>query len=160
MKCFKVKSKLSAYIDGELRGKWGAKVEKHLTKCNYCKQDLNLLRESYKILDILGEISPSESFDEKFWQRIKESERQQLTSKTLWKRTGVSYVAGLLIICVGLFWGIWSANLIYLKENSLSGTKEISQIEKLLYLETFDDIPPDSIGGIYISLNSKSKNGF
>jgi anti-sigma factor RsiW len=51
----RVEELLSAYIDGELSPKEQARVEKHLTQCADCAQNLHTLRQT---VALLGQLSP------------------------------------------------------------------------------------------------------
>jgi anti-sigma factor RsiW len=50
MNCKEVKEKLLFYLDDELDGKERQAVERHLTTCAYCREELEALSETQSIL--------------------------------------------------------------------------------------------------------------
>jgi len=161
MRCLKVRKKLSAFIDNELDETIRAKIEEHLRECFSCRHELMLLNQTWEVLEIWEKIELSENFEAKFWQRVREKagEKEPLPQPRLFQRlTKIVIPASaiaLIFSVLGLLCGIYLGNMLYLKETKVSPEDSLSLIkEELLYLESFENFPRESIGNIYISLAS------
>ena len=60
-------------------------------------------------------------------------------------------ITATIILIVGILTGIYLGKTLYSESKSFVQKENI----ELLYLNTFNDLPPDSIGGIYTSLVSQ-----
>lgn len=112
MKCSELTGLLTAYLDGEINAEELRLVEKHLSECETCRQELFLLRETQSCLrEVLkmsaAGIEPSPAA----WNTVREKIK---TPVTFWERlsgffnnTGVRMavpVALLLVLATGLIW--------------------------------------------------------
>lgn len=104
MKCLKVRRKLIAFLDNEIRQRERAKIEGHLNSCSPCREELKILSRVFDTSCVYEEIEPSPHFRKVVRQRI---EAQQ--------KTPVSFIEifrfkiyrplpkiGVLILLVGL----------------------------------------------------------
>ena len=66
-----VRSRASDYIDGELDGSDGAKVESHLAKCPPCAAFVNTLRATINLLRSSGQPGAPNSFKDRLRQSIR-----------------------------------------------------------------------------------------
>jgi|Deesub1362B_J571_1020462.scaffolds.fasta_scaffold02161_4 anti-sigma factor RsiW len=149
MRCKKVKEKLSAFIDKELDREKILEIEQHLAECSECNQELNLLIQAWNALEVLEKIEPSDNFEDRFWQRVRETRlRQPLFQKLSRKLLPAPVVV--IILVIGLLGGIYFGNILYPKQTKIK--------ENFLNLDSFDDLPPESVGGIYFALVSKTNN--
>lgn len=71
MQCNEIKEMLSAYIDGVLDEQETSEVEKHIRTCSLCYQELTALRETVKLLNSLGEVTPPEEFKNQLLVKLK-----------------------------------------------------------------------------------------
>lgn len=70
MQCNDIQEMLSAYIDGVLDENEVSAVEDHIRICSFCSQELTALRETVKLLNSLGEVSPPGEFRSRLMQRL------------------------------------------------------------------------------------------
>ena len=160
MRCEKVKEKLSAFIDNELEKEIRSEIEQHLAQCPVCNKELELLSQTWSTLEVWEKIKPSESFESKFWHRVREKElKQSLFQRLLTKLIPVPTTV--IILTIGLLAGIYLGNIVFPKETKVSTNESLFSLgkENFLYLDNFEDFPPESVGGVYIVLTSQ-KNDF
>ena len=161
MRCQKVRKKLSAFIDNELDGAMRVKLEEHLRECFSCRQELRLLSQTWEVLGIWEKIEPSDNFEAKFWQRVKEKVKERELKprarlfQWLTKIAVPSSAIALIFLALGLLCGIYLGDMLYPEENRVLPENSLSLIkENLLFLESFEDFPRESVANIYISLAS------
>jgi hypothetical protein len=70
MECAAILKRLSEYIDGTLDAQTRAWVEKHITDCENCKQELDSLRSVVQELGALDPVKPPADFLEKIHERM------------------------------------------------------------------------------------------
>lgn len=75
MKCNKVKRKLSAYSDNELKEKEQRLISEHLKICENCKNEFVVLSRQDNFLSELETIIPSVDFKPDFWQKVRDAGR-------------------------------------------------------------------------------------
>ena len=159
MRCEKVKEKLSALLDNELENKKRQEIEQHLAECSGCKREMKLLTQTWNALEVWEKIEPLDNFEARFWQRVREKELRQPIFQRLLKIALPAPAMALIIIAIGLLGGIYLGNILYLNETKVSTDESLSLgKENFLYLDNFEDFPPESLGGIYISLTSQRNN--
>lgn len=159
MRCEKIKEKLSAFIDNELDREKTSDIEKHLAECSDCNQELKILAKTWDSLEVWEKIEPSDNFEARFWQRVRERELRQPLFQRLFTKA-IPVPTTVIILVIGLLGGIYLGNIVYPKENKVSGDESLSSgKENFLYLDNFEDFPPESVGGVYIVLTSQ-KNDF
>ncbi|MFQ6084222.1 MAG: anti-sigma factor family protein [Candidatus Aminicenantia bacterium] len=157
MRCKKVKEKLSAFIDNELERKVRSEIEQHLTECFGCNQELKLLTQAWDALEVWEKIEPSDSFEARFRQRIRERELRQPLFQRVSKIVIPVPAMALIILVIGLLGGIYLGNILYPEETKVSTDESFSLVkENFLYLDDFDDLPSESVGGVYIALTSQT----
>lgn len=159
MRCEKIKEKLSAFIDNELDREKTSKIEQHLAECSDCNQELKILAKTWGALEVWEKIEPSDNFEARFWQRVREREPRQLLFQRLLTKV-IPVPTTVIILAIGLLGGIYLGNIVYPKETKVSTDESLSLgKENFLYLDNFEDFPPESVGGVYIILTSQ-KNDF
>lgn len=163
MECKKVKAKLSAFMDNELKDNKRLKIEQHLTDCPLCMQEAKLLAQTWSALDVWERMEVPHNFETRFWQRVREREEKKLSIQKLIRsivRIPVP-AAAVIILVTGLILGDYLGNILYPKETKLSADKVIALGKNdILYLDTFDDLPPESVGNVYMSLVSLKENNY
>jgi len=159
MKCEKVKERLSAFMDNELDRKKSSEIEQHLAECSICNQEMKLLTQTWSSLELWEKIEPSDKFEIRFWQRVREKEQRQPLFQRLLQRSIPVTALGLIILVIGLLGGIYLGNILYPKEIKVYTDESLSLAEEsFLYLDNFEDFSNESVGGIYISLTSERNN--
>ena len=163
MKCKKVRKKLLIFIDGELSEKHRIEIQNHLNGCPDCLKQVNVLS---KIWDIAGELErtePSPYLWNKLSLRIAEYESSHNLFSALFEtiaRYSVSATA-VMTFLIGIFIGIYLGSFPnFQKPKASSLNSDVTAKEKFvksLHIDSFDDLPPESIGGIYITLASEKE---
>jgi predicted anti-sigma-YlaC factor YlaD len=78
MKCEEVGKNRLEYLDGFLPADLCAAIDEHLLSCPACREEIAGLRASWDMLDLYGEVPPSEDFTAKTvssFRRIRRRER-------------------------------------------------------------------------------------
>ena len=158
MRCRKIISYLTAYVDGELPGKRCRIVETHLADCEFCRERLKDIREMDKLFEKAPPVPP---VPEGLAARIMAEARGRQSAgipkrpapspkrNPLWWVAGLSapmrLAAGatvLLAIVTGLA-----------LDGTVIGRNTLAEQGKELYgLEWFAPVPPGSIGSVYITM--------
>ena len=163
MECKKVKEKLSAFMDNELKDNERLKIDQHLADCPFCLQEAKLLAQTWSALEVWEKMEVPHNFETRFWQRVREREEKKLSIQKLIRsivRIPVPAAAAIILV-TGLILGNYFGNILYPKEKKLSGDKVVALGENdVLYLDSFDDLPPESVGNVYISLVSLKENNY
>ena len=156
--------KLLIYIDGDLSTRDMAAVQEHLEQCSSCKKYLDLLSEVWKAeADVKCE-NPSPFLWTRLEARIDEYERNQNLFTDFFKRLiRLALPAVTLSILVGgILLGVYLGNIPASgntqKADVQSSPQERERFFNSIYLDSFRDLPPESVGGVYITLAS-NKNG-
>lgn len=87
MKCQRVLSLLSAYLDGEISEKIKGQVEEHLVSCKECTQRLSELKEAVRLVGELGKVTiPAEESSQIRAATKRSIERRGKPSPNLWQQ--------------------------------------------------------------------------
>ncbi len=73
MQCSEIREMLSLYLDDVLDQKDRAKVEGHLKTCGTCRQELEDLQETVRLIRSLGEVAPPENFRKELMSKLREA---------------------------------------------------------------------------------------
>ena len=148
MKCNDVQQRIKAYLDNELTGRDAEAISSHIKSCSACSQEAALLSRTWDILlelpgpETVPDLVPAtlaripEETDASFLQRL---------SRLFLPVPAPAFAAIALVL--GLFIGTrlgTSLSIRYLEP----GTREDP-----LYLEIFQELPPESIGDAYLQVN-------
>lgn len=122
MHCDDIHEMLSAYIDEVLDEQDVLEVEKHVRTCDSCRQELAALRETVKILNSLGEVTPPEEFRSQLILRLRTEGHEageeiilsdgKLSGLRQWL-SGINkhLVAAVLMIGLGIGTGLYQLSL-------------------------------------------------
>jgi len=133
--CKEIRERLSAFIDNELSPEESRLIEGHLHECPECAQEESSLRQVTYILDGIPDESPSGSFIPATVHRV-----------VAWKRC--AYVKGhILMPGLAVLRSVLSVIPWQLESNIDRRKTPFNG-----YLHSFDDFPPESLSGVYISL--------
>lgn len=75
---------LSAFIDGELDDARMLQVRSHIDSCTPCREKLDALLATDKMIQEVDDVEPSADFNHKFWRNI--SELKQHSAPFAWKQ--------------------------------------------------------------------------
>ncbi len=134
MRCFKARTWLSAYLDGELDGRRRAALEDHLMRCNRCAAELGSSKEQWAGLANVG---PAPSIPSDLWGHVIQAldDAERLPWYRL--RRVQLFRAACVTACVAL--GFVSGALLSWRGPSADSVHpEISVSEKMLVAEAFD----------------------
>lgn len=138
MRCEKVRERLSAFLDGELKEDEYRRIASHLESCDSCSHDCEELRRLRELLSHLGTVQSPPYLWERVERKISSQERtnlwERLSHRLVYAPVGVAILIGLLI-----------GN--YLGQN-MSQQSVLTESE-LLSLNTLDDFPPGSLSDAY-----------
>lgn len=70
MNCRNCEQSLSAYLDNELGGEQMLRLRQHLADCEYCREELEALRDLKMLLAQVPTIEPRAGFEERLLQTV------------------------------------------------------------------------------------------
>jgi len=150
MKCKRIRRKLVAYLDGELREKQKLLIKEHLTKCRECKKEADLLNKSFCLLKDQQRLKASENFEANLWEKIYSLEERELLPQAIFGRLAhlilPAAVAAALII--GVVVGSYVEKIIPSQTVKLEEERYLTSIG----LDNFQDLFPGSLPEIYFNL--------
>ena len=161
MKCKKVRKKLLLFLDGDLSEKQRIKIQHHLKGCPGCLKQVDVVS---KLWNDAGELERIES-SPYLWNRLSLRIAKYESSKNLFSaffETIARYAVpatAVVILLIGIFSGIYLGSFPNSQQLDASRlNSDITAKERFVrssYLDSFDDLPPESICGIYNVLTSE-----
>ncbi len=148
MECSKVKEKIKAYLDRELKEKEVQPVQIHLQNCTTCAKELEILSKTWDLLLELPEPEKVPDLTPGILDRIRTQPKE-----TVWEKIArwLAPVTGPAVAATALALGLYIGTSI---GTSISQSYiTFKEPEDPLYLEVFNDVPPQSIGDAYLSIN-------
>jgi len=132
-------------LDNELKEQERKKIREHLKICPLCARELKELSLAWGVVKELEDVKSSPYL----WNNILRKISQPIFIR---KRTFhiLAPIAATVILIGGILTGILIGRIFYSERIPLTQRENT----EFLYLNTFDDFPPDSIGGIYTTLVS------
>jgi predicted anti-sigma-YlaC factor YlaD len=128
--CKEIRNKLSAFIDNELPPLERSLIEKHLHHCPACTQEKKSLWKINDLLDLIPDESPAPIFASMAVHRAA-TWRRCAYIKEYFYRYAVAFVS-----------------FVFTSEYDASFKRLYPAYP---YLRNFDDFPPESLSGIYIT---------
>lgn len=152
MKCKRLRRKLVAYLDGELREKQKLLIKKHLSQCAECRKEAHLLNESFCLLKGQDYLKPSEDFLANLWERIYSLEKRQLLPQAIFGRLvhAALPAAAAAALIIGVLVGSSVEKIIPSETVKLEEERYLTSIG----LDSFQDLPTGSLPEIYLNLAS------
>ncbi|MCK4618140.1 zf-HC2 domain-containing protein [Candidatus Aerophobetes bacterium] len=152
MKCKRLRRKLVAYLDGELREKQKHLIKKHLSQCAECRKEAHLLNESFCLLKGQDYLKPSEDFLANLWERIYSTEEKQLLPQVIFGRLVhlILPAAVAAVLIIGVLVGSSVEKIIPSQTVKLKEERYLTSIG----LDSFQDLPTGSLPEIYLNLAS------
>ena len=145
MKCQEIQKRFSAYLDGELDENQRKIIQSHLRGCTTCQEALNILAETWNLLDTLPKPEPVPYF----YTRLKARMASEDTKKTGWTERILVPISATAAIVLGILVGSTVGR------NGNGVTMASSSEENVIssvYIDTFDDFPAASLGETYFTL--------
>jgi anti-sigma factor RsiW len=151
MKCSQIRKLISPYVDNELTPDELKVFASHIQGCPACKEELEELQSVHRLFVSAERFEAPFGFATRVVAHLDETEeaglfsrlRRLLTGQPVFLRT-VEVAFALVIMLVG----VMSGNM--LVADRTPGTQPT--IQETFSLDLFQATPPDSIGGIYVSL--------
>jgi hypothetical protein len=163
MKCNCVRKIVLSHSDEELSERQTAAIQDHLNSCPDCLRQFETLSKFFNSAREFNRIQPSPFLWKKLSSRIDEyeSSRNPFTNLLEILPKYATAFAVIVFISLGIYIGIFlgSAPDPQRPYNSraYSTLAVEDQFVESLYLDIFDDLPPESLGGIFITLTSEKK---
>ena len=160
MKCDKVRKKLLIFLDGELPEKQKVEIQNHLNGCPGCLKQVEVLLKIWDVAEGLERIEPSPYLWNKLSLRVVEYESSQNLFSAFFRTISRYTVPATVVVIflIGILAGIYlgsSTNFQKIKTSNISSVATAREkFVRSSYLDIFDDMPAESIGGIYIALVS------
>jgi len=158
----KIQKKLILFLDKELPERETKEIKQHLTQCLLCSKTLERLEHIFKLEKSSKRVEPSLLIWEKITQKINENKSPVFFSALFLKQFIKVFrlTTILVILLAGLFLGVYLGNIPTINnikdENSKFIKLEQDKFYYSVYLDSFDDLPPESIGGVYMILAKKN----
>lgn len=143
MRCSKARKYLSPYIDGELAGHENALLQSHLAGCDRCSRELDGIRH------LQGLFSQAERFAAPLPFHAKVMEKAFIPRKTGFSLFPVlARFAEVGAFLAAIIAGIMSGGTLI---NAISPHHKGDQVVASLSLDSFEALPPDSLGRAYLA---------
>lgn len=156
MKCFRIKKKLSAYLDGEMPEQERITISEHLKQCEECRAELAALSA---VADALNTIEGME-VPPYFMTRLRQNVREQAKPVPFLLRIKSLAVtaATAFALVASLFIGNQAGKTLY---QSIAQTPEPVMVETddVFGLGAFEEFPDGSLSDIYNELVTGGNNG-
>ena len=144
MRCSKASKYLSSYIDHELPAKDAALLESHLAQCDQCTGELEQLKQVQNLFHQAGKFAAPPAFRLKVMKQVNEQPVKGFSLFPVFIRFAE---AGAFVLAITA--GIMSGGMLI---NSVAPHHKGDQVIAALSLETFDALPPDSLGRAYLAM--------
>ena len=163
MKCKTLRKKILSYADGELSAYQNATIQNHLNDCADCRKQVDRLSHLFDGADEVNRIAPSPFLWTRLSVRIDAYESHRNYFSTIRERM-LKYamsIGVLLIFSIGIGTGIFLGSF---PESQISDIVEREIIQpadeqfiQSSYINTFENLPPKSLGAIYMALSPENK---
>ena len=160
MKHKEIEKKLLLYLGGELSKHEMAAIQEHLEHCSSCKENLHLLSEVWREEAAVKRENPSPFLWTRLQAQIEEYERKQNLFTDFFEQLVrlVRPAFILLLLAGGIVLGAYLGNVPgsnrTQQANSQSAAQDEERFFNSIYLDSFHDLPPESLGGVYATLAS------
>lgn len=143
MKCSKTHKFISLYIDGELPGQDMKALEDHIKVCPKCWAEFEEGKELHNLFAQTEEFKAPYGFHTRVMANISSGKIRGFSRFPVFVR-----LAEAVVIIVVIAFGIFSGSLMikgYPQDKARNVMASLS-------LDVFDPTPPDSIGGVYLTM--------
>jgi len=149
MRCSQAGKYLSPYLDGELGTKEVARLEAHLAHCGRCSGELDELRRLHGLFKRVERFSAPSCFSARVMEQAHPHPEKGFTFFQVFVRFVEAGVFLLVIIA-----GIMSGGMLL---NAFAPHQKGTQVVSSLSLETFEALPPDSMGRAYLAMTEEGR---
>jgi anti-sigma factor RsiW len=148
MKCNDAQQRIKAYLDGELSAREAEAISAHIKSCASCSKEAALLSRAWEILlELTGPETVPDLVPATLSRIMAEPDASFLRRLYRWLLPAPAPAFAAIALILGLFIGVRLGTLIS------TGYTEPGATEDPLYLEIFQELPPESIGDAYIQVN-------
>jgi anti-sigma factor RsiW len=147
MSCTTDRKKIKAFLDGELPDAEAAAIKSHLCQCPACSREAEELAKAWELLLALPDVKNVPDLVPAAMARILEEQENSGARKLLRWLFPVPLSAATVALALGLIIGIGLGRVI------TTTYLDREETDSSLYLEVFQDTPPQSIGDAYIQVN-------
>ncbi len=144
MRCSNVVKYLSTYLDLELGAKEVALLEAHLAQCDRCRAELEQLQLVQGLFKDARKFSAPPAFRAKVLGRLQSQPAQGFSFFPMFIR-----FAEIGVFLLAITAGIMSGGMLI---SAVAPHYKGEQVIAALSLETFEALPPDSLGGAYLAM--------
>jgi len=147
MSCTPNRKKIKAFLDGELPAAEASAVKNHLGQCPACSREAAELAKAWELLLALPDEQDVPDLVPATMARILEEQENTGTRNLLRWLFPVPLSAATAALVIGLVIGIGLGRVI------TTTYLDREETDSSLYLEVFQDTPPQSLGDAYIKVN-------
>lgn len=147
------KTKLSAFLDGEVYGEEKAEILKHLKLCPHCRREAEKLSQVSDFLVFIEEVEVSPYFFVHLKRRITEQESRTLIRLPFieWVRRVAIPVGAAALFIISFLLGSYITTAIF-RERTTQASYLRQEFDNLLSMTSLDDFPEGSLGNAYTNL--------
>lgn len=149
MRCSKAWKYLSTDLDGELGARDSALLKTHLAECERCAGEQEEIWRLHNLLSQTERFSAPPAFHAKVMERV--AGRQ---SKGFSLFPVVIRFAEVAVFVLAITAGIMSGGMLI---SAFTPQNKAAQLISSLSLETFETLPPDSLGKVYLALTEEGR---
>ncbi len=150
MGCSRARKRLSAYIDGELSGKWAQRVEQHLAACTRCREELARLGTVNRLLLDSPQVTVPPFLASRILARAREEVERGVAVP--WWLPGASrrlgYAMASVVVAGGIILGLQMGRGLA----PIVAHEETGRAIEILDLGSFRDEPEGSIAAVLMGL--------
>jgi anti-sigma factor RsiW len=149
MRCSRAGKYLSLYIDGELEVHDRVLLESHIVKCCMCARKIEELTRVHSLFADAERFSAPQGFSAEVMAKVSAQPSRGLALIPFFVRFA-EVTSVVLAITVGIMSGSILTNALALHHRGEAVVASLS-------LETFEALPPDSLGRAYISMTEETQ---
>lgn len=149
MRCSKAGNYLSPYIDVELGTVEIARLESHLAQCARCSREFDELMQLQSLFIQAERFSAPAAFSTKVMERISSQPAKGFSLIPV-----VIRFAEIGVFVLAIVAGVMSAGILI---NVYAPHHKGAQVISSLSLETFEALPPDSMGSTYVAMTEEGR---
>jgi len=148
MECTRMRPIISPYMDDELSPDEKEAFLSHIRYCAACRKELEETRALHQLFASAARFAAPYGFAARVLANLEEREASGLR-KLLYTRPFLARAAEVAFALAVMTVGIVSGNLLVSDINYPSGQ---TTVQEAFALDLFQATPPDSIGGVYVTL--------
>lgn len=163
MHCKQIRKRLLLYLDDELPPAQREVVQRHLASCAHCAEHHKQLEKIWRNPVACETIEPSPWLWSRIVARLSDTRDgwAPLSELRRWIADHAVPIAATAMIVIGILTGIFLGSMPQTARRSTSTATAMANARtdfiKTSYLDAFDDLPPSSIGGAYLALETNLK---